>query len=244
MISLEFPSLPPAEILAAEEALLDAAESGTIGETLSFWEARQYFVVLGYGNKLATEVNRTACKQLKIPILRRCSGGGTVLQGPGVLNYSLVLRATERGPFAGISGANRIIMQRNAEALGALLGGTIDVEGHTDLAIGGRKFSGNAQRRKRSHLLFHGAILMNLDMDLLDAVLPMPSLQPEYRAGRSHAEFLTQLRIQREHVKQALRTAWAAEEQTSLDALLGNWRVSVEKLVAEKYSRAEWNFRV
>ena len=181
------------------------------------------------------------------------SGGGTVLQGPGVLNYSLVLRATEGTPLATINGANQFIMQRNAEALTKLLSaerGTrssdskVEVQGHTDLAIGGLKFSGNAQRRKRTHLLFHGAILLNLDLGLLEQVLPMPTLQPDYRCGRSHKDFLTQLGVPAESVKQALRKAWSATDAASLDSLLSEWRTSAKRLVAEKYSRADWNFRV
>lgn len=117
------------------------------------------------------------------------------------------------------------------------------MQGHTDLAIGGFKFSGNAQRRKRTHLLFHGAILLNLDLELLEQVLPMPTLQPDYRSGRSHKDFLTQLGVPAESVKQALRNAWSANEATTLAAQLKRG-VPVAKLVAEKYSRADWNFRV
>ena len=255
----------PAENLALDEALLDAAEGETSGEFLRFWSSELHFVVLGYGNKVSTEVNQSACKHRGIPILRRISGGGTVLEGPGVLNYSLVLRSNEGSPLTTINGANQFIMRRNAEALTRLLAGrsgrksapsdsreswsqltsaaTVEVQGHTDLAIGGLKFSGNAQRRKRTHLLFHGAILLNLDLDLLDQVLPMPTLQPDYRSGRSHRDFLTQLKIPAEAVKLALCQAWSTTQTASLDSQVKDWRGSVEKLVAEKYSRPEWIFR-
>jgi lipoate-protein ligase A len=244
MTTLEFPVLSPAETLAAEEAVLDAADAGSIGQMLSFWEPSKYFVVLGYGNKVATETRRGACEQLGVPILRRCSGGGTVLQGPGVLNYSLVLAIDKWEHLSSITGANQFIMQRNADALGSMLGQPVAVQGHTDLAIAQRKFSGNAQRRKHSHLLFHGAILLNLDLALLDAVLTMPSLQPDYRRGRTHGKFLTQLGLPPEPVKQALRAAWNANEPLSPEAPWPDWRSAIAKLVAEKYSRHEWNFRV
>ncbi len=262
-LDLSFPC--PAENLALDEALLDAAEAGALGESLRFWESPVHFVVVGYANKMSTEVNASACERLGIPIHRRCSGGGTVLQGPGVLNYSLLLRITEGTPLAGITSANQFIMQRSAEAMTSLLirssgresapsdppeswsglkpAATIQVQGHTDLAIGGLKFSGNAQRRKRNHLIFHGAILLNLDLDLLEEVLPMPTLQPGYRAHRSHRDFLTQLSIPADAVKQALRAAWCADERLDLDSSWPGWRKSVESLVAEKYSKASWNLR-
>ncbi len=89
----------PAENLACDEALLDRCEERG-EEILRFWESRQHFVVVGYGNSVAAEVNVFACAQLGVPILRRCSGGGTVVQGPGCLNYNLSLCIPEDGPLA------------------------------------------------------------------------------------------------------------------------------------------------
>jgi lipoate-protein ligase A len=250
--ALEFPLLQPAELLATEETLLDAAEAGECGETLSFWESPTHFVVLGYGNKVSTEVNQAACERLGIPILRRISGGGTVLQGPGVLNYSLILRADKPGPLASIHGANQFIMQRNAEALTKLLnaegpapnaGERVEVQGHTDLAIGGRKFSGNAQRRKRTHLLFHGSIVLNVDLELLDQVLPSPTLQPEYRQGRKHRDFLTQFPRNRDVVVNAITQAWSGIIHNSR-YLEKEWLAPRRQaLLVGKYAQSSWNLR-
>src|SRR6185503_18456412 len=110
---LDFTLPTPAENLACDEALLDRAESAGGPAFLRFWESPQPFVVLGYANKVAEEVNVEACRPLGVPILRRCSGGGTVLQGPGCLNYSLVLRSSDTGPQRTITEANRFVMQRN-----------------------------------------------------------------------------------------------------------------------------------
>ena len=167
-----------------------------------------------------------------------------MLQGPGVLNYSLVLRAAEGSPLGSITSANRFIMERNAAALTQLLGATVEVQGHTDLAIAGRKFSGNAQRRKRTHLLFHGAILLNLDLNLLDAVLPMPSLEPDYRQHRPHREFLTQLAATATAVKAALRSAWSCSKSSDLASVAPDSRDEAAKLVTDKYARDDWNRRV
>ncbi|MCU0785114.1 MAG: lipoate--protein ligase family protein, partial [Verrucomicrobia bacterium] len=102
----------PAGNLACDEALLDWCEAGGDGEVLRFWESPGHFVVVGYANKVATEVNAAACEAREIPVLRRCSGGGTVVQGPGCLNYALILRITADGPTRNISAANQFIMER------------------------------------------------------------------------------------------------------------------------------------
>jgi len=230
----------PADNLALDEALLDAAEAGDSGEVLRFWESPDYFVVVGYANKVATEVNVAACEARGIPILRRCSGGGTVLQGPGCLNYALVLRITDDAPLRSIHSANQFIMERNGKALAQILEpkGGVRVEGHTDLAVDGLKFSGNSQRRRRNFLLFHGTFLLSFNLDLISECLRPPSVQPGYRQSRAHADFVSNLRCDAAAVKLALANAWHATPSP-----LPIPRARVESLVGERYARAEWNFK-
>jgi lipoate---protein ligase len=234
----------PAENLAGDEALLDWCENDAGEEVLRFWESPQPFVVVGYANKVASEVNVKACEARGIPILRRCSGGGTVVQGPGCLNYALVLRIVEGGPTRSICAANQFIMEQNRAALARaasdcrLKTADFRIQGHTDLTIDGLKFSGNAQRRHRHFLLFHGTLLLDFDLDLVGELLRLPSLQPDYRNRRSHENFLTRLRLSRDQIRAALARAWQA------DASLAEIpRFRTASLVAAKYSRAEWNFK-
>jgi len=233
---LNLPS--PAENLAADEALLDLSEAGQAGDLLRFWQSAQHFIVLGYANKVATETNPAACRQLGIPVLRRCSGGGTVLQGPGCFNYSLVLRIDDGGPLRSIAGTNEFIMEKHRACLAALLNRPVTQEGHTDLALRGIKFSGNAQRRRQRSVLFHGSFLLDLDISLVERVLPLPSQQPSYRERRSHRDFLVNLGLPPAAVQSALCQAWQASEPFA-DLPFAN----IERLVREKYSRDEWNLK-
>jgi len=228
----------PQENLALEEALLDAAEERETGEVLRFWEPPEYSVVVGYANRVGSEVNLDYCRKTGIPVLRRCTGGGTVLQGPGVLNYTLILRIDPQGPTHSITSTNQFVMNRQCEALTRLLQKAVQVRGHTDLAIDNLKFSGNAQRRKRNFLIFHGAFLIDLDLGLVGKTLLMPSKQPEYRLNRSHTSFLMSLGCRPAEVKAALRLAWDAN-RTSRE--IPSQRVA--DLVREKYSLDAWNLR-
>lgn len=240
MKTLDHTFAAPADNLACDEALLDAAEAGESGEVLRFWESATPFVVVGYANKAAAEVNVPACDIRGIFILRRCSGGGTVVQGPGCLNYALILSITDDGPTRSIPAANQFIMERNRTAIASLnpqpSALNCSVRGHTDLAIGDRKFSGNAQRRRKNFLLFHGTILMNFDLTLIRALLQTPSQQPDYRIGRSHDDFLTRLELPAPAIKQALAQAWAATAPAELP------RHRIE-LLRGKYASREWNFK-
>jgi lipoate---protein ligase len=242
-----------AENLAGDEALLDWCEAGDGGELLRFWEPREHFVVVGYANKIATEVNVAACEAKGIPIYRRCSGGGTVVQGPGCLSYALVLRMTVGGPLHNIAVANQFIMRRNRAAIESAIRnpsahrgrtGTptgpsaVAIRGHTDLAIRDRKFSGNSQRRRKHFLLFHGTFLLNFDLALISELLPLPSKPPSYRERRSHADFLTNLDLPADEVKAALRKVWEAEDPLRHPPL-----EKIGTLAWEKYATREWNFK-
>jgi lipoate-protein ligase A len=181
-------------------------------------------------------VNLSYCESNGIPVLRRCTGGGTVLQGPGCLNYSLVLRIGDSGPLQSISSTNKHILGRHQATLTEALGKEVEMCGQTDLAIGGLKFSGNAQRRKRQCLIFHGSFLLDFDMELIAKVLPMPSKQPEYRRQRAHGDFLMNLGVPAERIKRALRGAWKASETLAQAPF-----ERIEALAREKYGREMTN---
>jgi lipoate-protein ligase A len=246
MKCLDLPFPTPAENLALDEALLDGCEAGQGGETLRFWEPRATFVVVGYANRVAAEVNVAACEKKGVPIFRRCSGGGTVVQLPGGLNYSLILRITETGPTRGIAATNQFIMEKNRAALESAFSAAsrvprpavIAVRGYTDLCLGDLKFSGNSQRRRRNFLLFHGTLLLHGDLALISELLPMPSLLPDYRAHRPHGEFVTNLPLPAAAVKAALAKEWNAVEELDHPPL-----EEMKKLTCEKYSTREWNFK-
>jgi len=228
----------PQENLACDEALLDWCEEGFPDEILRFWEPRQYFAVLGYSNKTRSEVNLDSCKRLGVPVLRRCSGGGTVLQGPGCLNYALLLKIQCDSPLTNITKANAFIMNRNRNALNSLLGGKVLIQGHTDLTLQGTKFSGNSQRRRRLFLLFHGSFLLDLDLDLIEQTLRMPSKQPPYRRDRAHQDFLTNLHLPATAVKNAMKQIWNAT--TALDELPEK---RIQQLLRDKYATDGWNLK-
>ena len=207
----------PAENLACDEVLLDLAEAGQAGETLRVWQPATHFLVLGYSNKINTEANLSQARHDGVPVLRRCTGGGAVLQGPGCLNYSLILRIPETGPLAHISETNQFIMEKHRQLLAPVVDSasrlaTVCVQGHSDLTLGDLKFSGNAQRRRRRHLLFHGSILLNLDVERIERLLPLPSREPTYRHHRPHKEFLVNLGVAGSKIDAVLRQGWQADE--------------------------------
>jgi lipoate-protein ligase A len=195
--------------------------------------------VVGYGNKVAAEVNTGYCESQGIPVLRRCSGGGTVLQGPGCFNYSLVLPIDLSPMLGGITSTNEFVLTRHQAALRALLGQPVEWRGQTDLSIGDRKFSGNAQRRRKRYLLFHGTFLLSMDLGQIAAALRFPSKQPDYRANRSHPEFLVNLEVPAAAIQSTLEQVWRVSDR--LDKAP---KAQLARLMGDRYGRGDWHRRL
>ena len=229
-LDLTLPTL--AENLALDEALLlDAEASGQ--EALRLWHWPEPAVVLGAGCRLANEIDEAACRADGVPVGRRSSGGGTVMLGAGCLLFSLILRFERHPALADLHASYRFILGHIQSALAASVAG-VAMRGTSDLAIGEHKFSGNAQQRKRTHLLHHGTLLFAFDATPIARYLKPPSRQPEYRKGRCHADFMTNLPATEDALRKLLRDAWEADT-------LADWPTALTaKLAREKYETVEW----
>jgi len=230
----------PEENLALEEALLDEAEDdATQTNVLRVWESTSRFVVLGSGCRFQRDVREEACRADGVPILRRASGGGTVLLGPGCLNFCVVLAYARAPALETIDGAFAFVLARVRAALGQI-GLDVEQRGISDLVYQGRKVSGSGQRRRRRNVLVHGTLLYGFDVGLIERYLPLPipKRRPAYRRDRSHREFVGNLPVDPKVLHTALRAAWDA------DKARGSWPVDrISCLVRERYTSRRWLYR-
>ncbi len=226
-LDLTLPTL--AENLALDEALLDEAESAGDLETLRFWEADHAAVVVGRSSDIAREVRADLCQRDGIPVLRRSSGGTSVVIGPGCLMYAVVLSVTSRPALRAVDEAHKCVLGTLASALCALAP-AVRCRGISDLVLGDKKFSGNSLRVKRANLVYHGTILYDFPLPWIDRYLAMPPREPDYRKGRPHAEFVTNLPAPVADIREAIRKAWQADHPCA------EWpRERTERLAAERY---------
>ncbi len=195
----------------AENLAIDYASAHLAGETglrlLRFWWGGPPAVVMGSSERPEQVIDADACGRLGVDVLKRSTGGGSVLQTKDVLNYSLVTPAP-------VSLDPRPGFRRGVELVCAILGAFGVVgrqEGTSDVAVGDRKISGNAQARRWKAVLVHGTLLVDFDCDLADAVLKHPPRQPAYRQRRAHRDFLITLRSLGVHTRRSSieRTALA-----------------------------------
>jgi lipoate---protein ligase len=238
----------PAANLALDEALLAWAESrpaSSASEVLRLWEPDEPFVVVGRSSQLAGEVNLTACRQRGIPVLRRASGGAAIVTGPGCLMYAVVLDCVRLPELRAVDYAHAFVLGRLVGALRQFVS-HVHHAGTSDLVLDGvpgsaappKKFSGNSLRVKRTHLLYHGTILYDFDLRLVETSLCMPPRQPDYRAARPHHEFITNVPVAVSDLRAALVRAWDAHTP------LAEWpRAETEELVASRYQSHDWKAR-
>ncbi len=243
LLQLTLPT--PAENVALDDALLEAREAGQLaGGVLRLWESPEYFVVLGRSSDPQVEVDLAACRREGVPVLRRVSGGGTVLAGPGCLMYAVVLEYRALPHLRAVDTAHCHVLERIAAALAPQVPG-IALAGISDLVVQQKnvieaentptlKVSGNAMRAKRDHFLYHGTLLYDFALDRIGQLLATPTRVHTYRQDRPHGEFVTNLPLDRDEIEQALIQAWNARQP------LADWpRERVAELVDTKYTRQD-----
>jgi len=239
---LDFELASVAENLALDEAILEAAHAGLLAApVVRAWMAAEPTVVLGSSSRLAEEVDAAACAAAGVRIIRRPSGGLTVVLGPGCLMWSVIAPHPAGSPL--LDAIHAATLEPLAAALRGA-GRSVQRRGTSDLAVVGaagdeRKVSGNALRVRRHGVLYHGTLLDAFDLDLVGRVLRHPPREPDYRAGRPHDSFLANLALGRGRLEDALRTAFGVADR------LAAWpAVRVSELVRERYESPAWTSRL
>ena len=233
-------NLTPEENIAFDELLLEKAEKGETGETLRFWSSRGHFIVTGRSSKVADDCHLRSCHRNNVRIIRRISGGGTVLQGAGCLNYSLVLSYDRDPDYRNISTSYRSILGGIMDTLKPK-GVDAGFAPLSDLTLDGKKFSGNAQARKHRYFLHHGTFLYDFDLEIMRMFLKHPGREPAYRKKRAHEEFLTNIPLSGDELKDVVAGAFCPTGVSS-------WEPSSKditrlgELVRKKFTCDSWNY--
>jgi lipoate---protein ligase len=239
---------PETELAFDEAMLLEADASDTLSnastECMRVWEFTSPVVVLGRSSKFEGEVNHEFCHEHDVSVLRRCSGGASIVAGPGCLMYSVVLSFALRPELQKIDVAHRFVMQRLLGAVREQVP-SVQMQGTCDLTFDDRKFSGNSLRISRQHLLYHGTILYDADLELISRCLATPPRQPEYRRQRIHRDFLTNLDVDPIRLVADVERVFCDAELPEPAPL--DWTDKVQQrtqeLVAMRYSDPLWHRR-
>ncbi len=252
MLELNFEGAAARHELARDEAMLqwadrvvengDSNQDGEIVDTalIRVWRFGKPTVILGRSSKIDEEVDRAWCRNRGMDVLRRCTGGASVVGGPGCLMYSVVVGVPANGGLRNIDAAHDYVMQRVLAAVCEQLA-EAERSGICDLTLNGRKFSGNSLRVARHHLLYHGTLLLDSDLDLIAKCLAFAPRQPEYRAGRDHRDFICNVALDEHLLVESLAKNFGVQgRSTGLEKRI---EVIAEELLISRYDRRDWHER-
>lgn len=246
----EIPLLSPAHALAWSEDMTERHDSGV---SISLWRPAGLTLALGLSQRAETELNMQAVAVDRVAVIRRHSGGGAVLLGPGVLCWESIADNKALADFSGLRQAYEFLTQPVRLAL-AELGIKAVSAGISDLSVinGNKrqKIAGTAQLRKKNNILVHGSLLVDIDIGIFEKYLAFPSEVPDYRDNRKHDEFC--ITVQDIMHKKHDNTIGILADNIISSALSIGWDVlpvpleltpRQSYLCKEKYENYNWNIK-
>uniref|UniRef100_A0A5B7AQE1 Putative lipoate-protein ligase A isoform X1 n=1 Tax=Davidia involucrata TaxID=16924 RepID=A0A5B7AQE1_DAVIN len=185
---VKFKGIPILQQLCLEEKLLRTSSDnwciindGTNAPT----------IVMGMSGKPSELLELGHVLQDQIPVIRRFTGGGTVIVDHGTIFISLICNKDD---VPGVLPYPRSIMSWSSLFYNEVFQGIGDFQlRENDYVFGNRKFGGNAQSITKNRWIHHTSFLWDYEAKNM-AYLKLPSRAPEYRLARSHTGFVCRMK--------------------------------------------------
>ena len=216
MFILTLDSNDPFFNLSAEEYFLCEKDE----DFFLLWQ-NEPCVVIGRNQNAADEINGDYVRTRSLPVVRRMTGGGAVYHDRGNLNFSFIINGE----------ADRVELCRPV----------IDVL----RSLGGRKISGTAMCSRGGRSLFHGTLLISVDLEAMSEALKPDETKLIGHGVKSVRSRVANLSEYTEEVSPDIIGAMLARYMTERGGEiyeLGESDIeAIEKLRDSKYSTDEWN---
>ena len=199
-------------------------------------------VIVGKHQNTIEEINQEYIKENDIKVVRRLSGGGAVYHDLGNLNFTFIVNEVGQEQFDFQTFTRPLV-----EAL-KTLGVNAEFNSRNDLAIDGKKFSGNSQYAKRGRILHHGTILFNSNLATIQSALKVKQDKIESKGIKSVKSRVTNIvdyldeDYTLEDFKAALLKAMFENDNLEMITLLEEEIQAIEQLKTEKYATWDWNY--
>jgi len=216
---LHLKNVPILEQLQIEEALLRA--DGRNWCLINTGSSKA--IVMGISGKMENFIDLEKLNLNPIPVIKRFSGGGTVVIDENTVFITWIVNTKDTGVFCNPKAIHEFIIPFYKQAFHPL---PIDLK-ENDYVVGEKKIGGNAQYLTKGRFLHHTSLLWDYDPDLMKYLL-IPLKTPSYRKRRDHCDFITSLKnhIEKDEIslnlKKMLQNHFLIEEVDlkSIDSLL------------------------
>ena len=151
-------------------------------------------IVLGFSGKVKELVDTNLVKTDNIPLIRRFTGGGTVIVDKSTIFGTFIMNESD----ANTQPYPREIMKWSTE----FYANSFNIKNNQDITLklnehdyclGDLKIGGNAQAIIKSRWCHHTSFLWDYDIKNMQYLL-MPKKRPDYRRDREHGSFLDKIK--------------------------------------------------
>ncbi|HRS02663.1 MAG TPA: lipoate--protein ligase [Bacteroidota bacterium] len=199
-------------------------------------------IIIGKHQNAYSEINFQFVRENSIPVIRRISGGGGVYHDLGNLNFAFIQNKLDEN-LSDFEGFTLPVINFLNE-----LGVSAKFEGHNDLRVNGKKFSGNAEHIFKNRVLHHGTLLFNTNFDNLRNSLQVSDKYKDHAVKSVPSKVINLSDVLQQQISieefENLLIEFLQKEYTDIKEYTLNNRdiAQINKLVEEKYSKWEWNY--
>ncbi len=247
--------------MALDDAIAQAVGQGRVGPTLRYYTWDAPTVSLGCLQAAEGAIKGEVCRERAVRIVRRPTGGRAVLHdaeltysacvrvdgGWGGLSVGESFRRIGAALVAGLRRLGIIASLGSAECTGdrpGQVGACFQLPRMPAVLVSGRKLIGSAQRRWHGAILQHGSLLLDVDLEMQQAVFPSwPRDEPD--RGVTCVKSLLGHVPPRAEIERALLVGWTEVlgVRGVPGALTREERQEAEQLVSARYGTIEWTWR-
>ncbi|XP_057436017.1 uncharacterized protein LOC130728533 isoform X2 [Lotus japonicus] len=173
-------------------------------------------IVMGLSGKLSELIEVKPVLRDHIPIIRRFTGGGTVVVDHGTIFVTLICN---KDAVPHVQPFPRSIMSWSGQLYSEVFEGHADFRlRENDYVFGDRKFGGNAQSITKHRWVHHTSFLWDYEGKNM-AYLKLPAKAPKYRLTRDHMDFVCRMKEYLPRSEFIERTIKAIETQFSVKSI-------------------------
>ena len=179
--------------MAKDHAILHCMFREKLAPALRVYRWIEPTITIGYFQSVNTAVNRDYCSRRKIPIIRRETGGGTVLHHIELSYGFTVPLHSNLIPAESVDESFRKIISPIINTLKMFVDG-VEYRPVNDIVINKKKISGSAQIRKDGIMQQHGTIIVDIDDEIVTSAIFHDEDKLKSRGFSSPRRSLTSIR--------------------------------------------------